>query len=286
MRYKIITDFLNFNRIDERLGFLQEIDQLADQILAEIGNKDHLVLDIRIADKDIQLEIKIQPIQTSSREEAAGYMTMKTRDQFVIVMEQAQKNILVHELKHIHRKIKTDYKNDEWFYLDKIARAIAQKYEYLFKDANHQQLLVDTLYYCNPDEFEAHFQNLVQECKLELKSRPDEDPREVIQNFLNNEHFYRVLQLFFNREFDILDFFVNRAACQIFLDEFFLQKGLFINKKITGVDVTVMDRLRNSIRLFSIENKITSKSLRNQINKMINKVSRTGYKKIYRLFVI
>jgi len=70
------------------------------------------------------------------------------------------KPTLIHELKHLDRCIRRNFKTDSYFYINHIGSLIVKNYKFLFKSKDDIELLLDTFYFCNPDEFESHYHNI------------------------------------------------------------------------------------------------------------------------------
>ena len=146
--------------------------------------------------------------------------------------------------------------------------------------------MLDTFYFCNPEEFESQYHNLSYDIKNEIKS-DNTNKYNTIRNIIENEYIYKLYKYYYESSFDLLDFFKSKKDCEIFLEEFIRTQDLFYNK--SDYEIKIIHKIKNWFKSkinFLIKNEIKNKNLLKQFNYLINTHIKKNYKKFFRLYII
>ena len=270
------------NFIFEKMGIINELEPISDDIISKIGDKEYLKYEMNYLGFNIIINIYVL-----YDKKLLGDFQVENSDKFEfnIRLNGLDKSTLIHELKHLDRCIRRNFKTDSYFYINHIGSLIVKNYKFLFKSKDDIELLLDTFYFCNPDEFESHYHNIFNDIRNELKLNNDNEYN-TIDNIIKNEYIYKLYKYYYENKFDLLDFFNSNSDCNIFLDEFIKRQDLFYNKK--DEKITKNDKIKywfkSKINKIIFNDEI-NKSLLKQINYYINKHIQNSYKKFYKLYL-
>lgn len=278
------------NFIFEKMGIINELEIISDDIISKINDKEYLKYEMNYLGFNIIINIYVlydKKLLGDFQVELLGDFQVENSDKFEfnIRLNGLDKSTLIHELKHLDRCIRRNFKTDSYFYINHIGSLIVKNYKFLFKSKDDIELLLDTFYFCNPDEFESHYHNIFNDIRNELKLNNDNEYN-TIDNIIKNEYIYKLYKYYYENKFDLLDFFNSNSDCNIFLDEFIKRQDLFYNKK--DEKITKNDKIKywfkSKINKIIFNDEI-NKSLLKQINYYINKHIQNSYKKFYKLYL-
>ena len=282
-----IKRFNNF--ITEKLGIVEGLESIADNILTNLSDKNYF----RYKGNYLDNNITIHCFKTSDKDiykELSGSFRVDDGEnfEFTIRISDLSKGTLLHELKHMDRAIRRGMKTDTYFYINHIGRYVAKNYGHLFIDKNNAEILIETFYYCNPDEFEAYYQNIYNDLKDIITNDMNREQKiETIKEFLENEEVYTFFKHYYKNEFMLEDFFKSKEDCNFFLKDFFYRQELFFNQKddtISNIDKMKSWFKSNILNKFIKDEKLDSGA--KEINYYINKIVKRNYPKFGRLYTL
>jgi hypothetical protein len=280
---KRISDFNTF--ITERLGILTSLEDIADKILKELSGKKYYRLETEYLGNQIKIDCYLLKPEEQNGRELSGSFRVEDPDnfEFSIKMDEISKSTLIHELKHMDRSIRRKMKTDNYFYINHIGRYVADKYRHLFTTKENAEVLIETLYYCNPDEFEAYFNDIYYELKEQITPEMSKlEIRNIVKETLEDEEVYIFFKQYYKSKFDIEDFFKSKRDCNYFLSEFFNKMDkFFTNEDDTISNSEVFFSWIKSALSISEENVSTS-----EINHLINRIVQKNFKKFGRLYTL
>lgn len=284
---KKIKSFNNF--ITEKLGILTDLEKMADTILNELSKKDYFRYKTSYLGKDITIHCFLKKSSDYYKELSGSFSIDDGQNfEFTIKIDELSKNTLIHELKHLDRAMRRGMKTDTYFYINHIGRYVSKEYGHLFKDKNKAEILIETFYYCNPDEFEAYYQDIYYEIKEMIEEgMSKKEKTEIIKENLENKDVFTFFKHFYENEFNLEDFFKSKKDCNIFLRDFFYRQELFFNQK--DETISNLDKVKSWFK-----SNILNKFLKDQkvdveikfFNYYINKVVKNNYRKFYRLYAL
>lgn len=207
--------------------------------------------------------------------------------QYTIKLSNLSKRVLIHELKHMDRAIRQSMKTDTYFYINHIGRYIAKQYSHLFIDKSSAETLIETFYYCNPDEFEAYYQDIYNEIRVQINDGMNRSQKiETIKKIIENEDIYTFFKYFYNNKFRLESFFKSKEDCNFFIKEFFYRQELFYNQK--DETISNFDRIKSWFKS-NILNKLKKDEKLDSVkefNYYINKIVIKNYPKFGRLYAL
>jgi len=284
---KKIKSFNNF--LNEKLGVLSGLEEMADVILKELSDKNYFKYKTRYLDKDITIHC-FKSKDSDIYKELSGSFSVDDSEkfEFTIKISDLSKSTLIHELKHLDRTIRRGMKTDTYYYINHIGRYVAKQYGHLFTNKDNAEILIETFYYCNPDEFEAYYQNIYQDIKdLMFEGMTREEKIETIKSVIENEEIYTFFKHYYNNEFRLEDFFKTKEDCNFFLKDFIYRQELFFNQQ--DDTISNLDKIKSWFKS-NILNKFTKDEKINpgvkELNYYINKIVKRNYPKFGRLYAI
>jgi hypothetical protein len=261
----------------EKLGVLSSLEKITDLVIDELKDKNYFLLETEYLGKKIKINFFLQEIKGLD-----GIFRVDDPEklEFTIKIEKLSKNILIHELKHMDRALRRDLKTDAYHYLNHIGKYVANKYKYLFKNKT-VDLFLNIVYYSNPDEFEAYYNDMHLTLKEMTNGLTEEEKRLKIKDYLSNSEIYIMYKFFYENKFDISNFFKSNKDANMFIDVLYDTIEKFGNKEEYYIKIgnVIKNRIKN---LFKKED-LNIKS--NDINYYINKNIRRNYPKFSRLYV-
>lgn len=277
MRY--LKEFGNF-LIYEKLGVLEELENVADIILKNLKNKDYFKYQGKYLDKDLIIHTFLNS-PSNKNSDATFEVDDFEKNEFTIVISELNKSYLIHELKHMDRALRRGFKNDVYSKLNKLIFFVSKKYGSLFNDEHSPKLLMLCFYYFEPDEFEAHYNHIYQNIKERITSEMNrQEKKEIIDLILNEETIFNFYKHYYHNKFDILYFFKSIKHCNIFIKEIFNQdyiKTSRIEKLFIWFKLNILSKFK--------EDEVIDKNVKN-INLLINKQVQENYRKFFRLYSI
>jgi hypothetical protein len=280
VKIKRFNDF-----ITEKLGILESIGDIADTILNGLSENKYFKFKGKYLDKNITIHCFLTKLR---KENLQGSFSVDDVDnfEFTIKISELKRPTLIHELKHMDRAIRRSMKTDTYFYINHIGRYVAQNYSNLFRNKDSAKILIETFYFCNPDEFEAYFQNIYEEIKEIIEENMSREEKiSIIKQHLENEEIYQFFKHYYNNSFKLEEFFKSKEDCNFFLKEFFFYHEAFFHEINTGI--STFDKIKSWFKS-NFFNKIfkdesTDKSFK-EFNYYINKIVHNNYKKFGRLY--
>lgn len=282
---KRIKGFDSF--IMEKLGVLGGLSEIAEIILKGLSKNKYFRFTGKYLDKDITIHCFLSKFR---KENLQGSFRVDDADnfEFTIKMSELKKSTLIHELKHMDRSIRRDMKTDTYFYINHIGRYVAKNYSHLFINKDNAEILIQTFYFCNPDEFEAYFQSIYEELKELLdENMPRDEKISIIKQHFENEEIYQFFKHYYNNPFKLEAFFKSKEDCNFFLKEFFFHHEAFFHEINTGISIfdKIKSWFKSNILNKLFKEKLTDKGF-NEFNYFINKIVKNNYKKFSRIYSI
>lgn len=191
---------------------------------------------------------------------------------------------IIHELKHIDRIVARKFKTRDYYYINHVGRHLLNHIkDELFFGPESKELLQKTFYFLDPEEFEAHYNEIYQVLKVKINAdMSNDETKKFISKFLKNQQVYKYYKFYYKEgEFEIDRFFKNRASCNRFL-EMFLQK---LDEFDAESDKYYDEWSMNEKEIENID-EIELNSLSKEINHLLTKQTVKGYKKFARLYAI
>lgn len=278
---RLITKYSLF----EKMGIVSELEKIADDIIEKFKTKDEFTYTLKYNDEMITINCVF-----NKNLESNGNIVVKSFNDKIFTLNVKNKNAkstIIHELKHIDRKVRTG-KHNYHTVLDSSFDKLSKSYEHLFRD---RDTLHSILYYTNPEEFESYYNNIFYDIKEEVSKLSDNnEKRKTIDRLLNKEEIFQIYKFFNNIDFEISLLFKNKKSMNFFLSE--LSKVISTyspeENRITFNRPNNFKKLVNLLKSFywSIENKddIKSNHLEDEINKIVNKSVKDNYRKFYRIY--
>jgi hypothetical protein len=278
----IIKEFAQF--IVEKLGVIPHLSLIAEDILSNIKGKKYYKWQGEYLQKQVTINCFIMDIPNLE-----GSFQVENSQDFIfnikISPDSKMKSTLIHELKHMDRAIRRKMKTDTYHYINHVGKYVAGKYTNLFKSKDAGEILVDTFYLCNPDEFEAYFHNLWEDISILItEDMTREQKIDIVRQTLENEQIWIIFKFYYTNPFDLMDFFNTESDCAYFLKEFIRVLDLFYNNK--NFNMTNFDRFKIWFKSKVFNNQKLDRELLKEMNYYINKCVRSNYKKFSRLYTL
>lgn len=282
---KKIKSFHNF--INEKLGIVDFLEEIADIVIDKLNQKNYYQLKTNWRGKEVTIDFHVHPkfINTGS---------FKILDidnlEFAIRLKKINKSTIIHELKHLDRTITSNVikniKYDTRSIVTHITEFVSKNFSSLFKDEDASEFLSLSIYYSNPDEFEAYFNGFYHELKDRISDIPKDERRKIIENKLNKEPIFVFYKFYYNNQFNISDFFKNNNDLNTYLKEYKKYLNYFLKGKVKIIG--------NTERIFTLITKMANNLKKEEdpnpfykeINKIVNQSIKRNYKKFYRLYTL
>jgi hypothetical protein len=293
---KRINDFNTF--IIEKLGVLHELEDIADRVIKGIKESKHknpnYVLELDWKGKKVKVICILNPNLKGAE---ANFITLDPGELkdigYKISSRTLNKSTIIHELKHLIRHISHhDYLNPKsnqrrYTMLNAVGEFTADTYKSILKK-DPINLFINTLYYCNPDEFESYFNQIYFELKeLITPEMNKQERRKLIKELLNGTKIHIFYKLYSEKPFRSSWFFKSNRDANFFAQE---MENKIEEYKVIGplagfdtVDV-LRNKARQFINLFKSDEEIGYKSRR--IDKWVNDSIKKNYKKFFRLYTL
>jgi hypothetical protein len=273
--------------INEKLGVLTGLDDMSRVIIDELSNKNYFKYKTKYLDKNITIHCFKTKDQYLDKELSGSFSVEDASNfEFKIKISDLTKSTIIHELKHMDRVIRRDMKTDTYHYINHVGRYVAKKYTHLFIDKESAEILIETFYYCNPDEFEAYYQNIYSDIKDQIDDNMTREQKiETIKELIEKESIYIFFKHYYNNEFRLEDFFKSKEDCNYFLNDFFYRQELFFNNQddtISNLDTIKSWFKSNILNKFLKDDKLDGGV--KEFNYYINKIVKRNYPKFSRLY--
>jgi hypothetical protein len=277
--------------IRESLGMSDELDSLLNRVWGELsGDKKFHKWSGEYLGESITVHIFILP---SGRGLVGSFRVDDSHlREFTIKIDSFDRTTLRHELKHLDRAIRRGMRVDGWYWIKHMGRFVAKNYKHLFVNDSHYKIFLDTLYYCNPDEFEAHYGDIVENLKHTLRDKVEREEKiEFITKTLKESEIYQYYQYYYHNPFNLEDFFKTREGMSFFLQEFWKKTELFSRE--LDYSIGNLERFRSWFRTTILIPTLGSRERISPVgvgvfNSLIRKTVNNNWKKfgrVYSLFI-
>lgn len=279
-----ISKYYDFCHINEKLGILFSLEDIANDIVDHLNKSDYYKLEKNYLGKDITIHCyKIKNLDN----EAEFSVINDDNLEFKIKTTGNNLSQIVHELKHNDYYLRGQ-REDKFFKMRHAGRYVSKNLKHLI---NFFSVLDMVFYLINKDEFQAQYHSMYYDLKDKIDDNMSvEEKRKIIDNYLNEQKIYLLYNIFNQTQFDIKTFFKSNSDLNNWIDnlkkrmqyideegdryyfkkkEIYLSKVRFIINKVVG---------RNS-SLSEDNNKLIKK-----LNYMINKQVKDSFKKFSRLY--
>lgn len=246
--------------INEKLGIVKGLSEMADIILDGLSDSDYFLLETEYLGETIKINCYIEDIK-----DLDGLFRVDGEREFTIKISKLDKFVIIHELKHLDRAIRTGLKTDPHFYINHIGSYVAKKYRMLFQN-----------------EFESHFNHIYHELDAITSDLKDHEKRKAIDKYLSESHIYLVYKNLYKKNFNISMFFKNNKSTNLFLNILYETIEKFSKKEDHYIKLGSV--FKNTIK--NIFKKEDDNIQKNDINYYINKSIKKNYKKFSRLYTL
>jgi len=279
---KNINDF-----ISEKLGINDNIVKYADLIIDKLKETDFYLLKTNYKGKDIEVQcyLRSKIHGTNINSEIAGSFLQIDDNIYAIELSKLDRNILIHELKHLDYSISRN-KLNQHHYISHVGRNVINNYNHLV-NKDFSDALIDILYYINPNEFESYYNEFYHELKQTLTDDMTiEEKRKYIDDFLNSHSIYFCYKYYKDGNFDIEQFFTNKKDLNLFIDKLIQKIQLENPYEVSKKDI-LLNRMIKILSIFKV-NKLSDENRKvvTLINNLINREIKRNYKKFSRLYTL
>lgn len=282
---------LNYNLFNEKLGIVDGLENLANNIVIGLENNKEFIYQGEYNNKNITIRCIVSP---RIKADAALIVNNFKENKFTIKIKDKNspklKYFILHELKHLDRKMRTGKYDYETLLINFLK--ISDDYEFLFKKSG-KDLLYVIIYYTSQEEFESYYTNIYYELKdMISETMTKEEKKKIIDDYLNRQEVFSVFKLLHNNEFDINILFKNKRSLNFFLSEIeSLFKSFSHDGNIFGSYVSDFKKIKTLLKslywyLKNDDDEIKINKTANEINNMVNLSVRKNYKKFYRLYTL
>jgi len=285
--------YLKSYKLFEKLGVSSYLFDLVKLAKENLEKNPIYVLKTNLKGNDITINFEFSKEEVEdSGLNLSAYFQVEDPDKLIfnIYLTDLKSSTILHELKHLDRALSTDLNTDSYFYLSHVGRAITLKYKHLLYNSDSDDILIQSLYLINPDEFESYYNQFYLDLKELITDDMDNtEKRKIIKEFLDNQVIYDLYKFFINRGgFDFENFFKDKKSLNEYLNILIIKIEQF-SKHSEDYDIKKMDVVKS--KLLSIANMFKKddkdvNSIIKEINIPFNKVINTGYKKFHRLYTI
>ena len=277
----------------EFLGIADYLLKLVEDVKFGLSNNNEFRLETNIRGKDIIVDFEL----SKNKEKQGGlishsYFQVIDADkfEFFIKLGDLKTTSILHELKHLDRVLRRDLKTDSFFYLNHVGRDVTLKYRHLLYSKHSDDVLIQSLYLINVDEFEAYYHEMYAELKdMVTDDMTNIQKRKIISDYLSDSGIYNLYKFFKDRGgFNLEDFFKDEWSLNEYLKILEIKINQFYENRDSDYEKwnTVLHKIKYFINKFKTGKKIEVNSLSNEINRMFNKVIYNGLKKFDRLYSI
>jgi hypothetical protein len=280
-----MEDIKTYNEfLYEKIGINDDIEKLSDIIIEKMKNKNYFSYETNYLGKDITIEFFLKRIDKTRN----AYISVTDKENYVfkIVLKSLDKILIVHELKHLDRMIRTKFKRDDFFYTNRASQFLSKHYWFLFKDKLSSLIFSTIFYYSDQDEFESQFHDIYMTIKENLHVNMDKEEKFLlVKNTLINNNMYEYYKYVYENDFNLLDWFDSKKSCNIFLNDLSLKQKLLRNNM--DIIITRKDKIgywfTSKIGKILKNDKSVDESYK-KIEKHINDIVKKNYKKLNRLY--
>ena len=273
--------YILYSKQFESLGVSSYLDSIIDQVKKNLSSESpEYILDTSIRNKKVRIKfIYSQGSEKYKGQDINSYAQLLNPDpeniEFLINLGDLTEQSIIHELKHVDRAISRDLYVDFYYYINHVGRDVIDNNQDLFKTEEDYEYLNSAFYLINPDEFEAHFNDLYKELSNKItKETSHSDKVKIIDEDLKNADIYLIYKEMSKGDIFLEDFFKERQSLNYFLSLFSLKMDQFIEDDPEydnwGIKPEVVNM--SSMELY--------------INNLLIKQSKKGFKKFSRLYVL
>lgn len=293
---KKFNDF-GFNPMNEKLGVVDGLEEIAEEIIEEIKRRqtEYGPLSYKRNQCNIKTEWRDQEINLNfildSNLKSAGSFRVDGENEFTIMSKDLDRITIIHELKHLDRSVSKKSKRSKISKIKALSGPVSAKYKHLLKHSyqgDNSSIISDVIYYSNPDEFEAYFNELYSDLKSKLEGVDVSERRNFIKNYLDITEIYIIYRYLYNNKFDISLFFKNNRNANSYMNE--INKRVkemsdvnTIKMKTNKVNI-ILDKISKFVMALGKDEDVSKdvKKINNYINYQIGK----NYPKFHRLYTL
>lgn len=276
-----IKRFENF--ITEKLGIVEELEPIADLVFDNLIGKSYYRLETILRGQDVKVDFYVDKKFANS-----GSFSVKSFDnlEFKIKLKKLRKSTIIHELKHLDRTVANKSKShDKYTTMNHIINFVTNKLDFLFAHKDYAETLSLIIYFVNPDEFEAFFNQIYFDIKKRIGTDMSRQEKiDFIKEELELEPIYINYRHLSKNKFDIRKCFNNNRDLNKFLKEYTRFTNSFNQGKRDFITIPqyLMARINKLMNKYLKDEE--SDKLYLEINEMVNKSIQKNYKKFYRLY--
>lgn len=277
----------NFNSfISENLGIVHGLEEIAKVIIDNLSKSKYFEYKFQWNGEHVTL---FCIFDLNIKNDGSFIVDSFEERTFTLKLKYLDKNLIIHELKHLDRSISLgtiNNKHSSFDILDHLMEIQIPRYEHLFKLKNGPYILTNIIYLSNPNEFESYFNQYYHILKDMITNDMSKSEKiKIIDDFLKNTQIFVIYQYYYKNKFDINLFFKDELST----NEFFKKlRDIFdsfnSNKKITlSKSEIFFNRIK---RIFTNKKNIKLDSEVKNINNMVNNSIMKNYKKFSRLYTL
>jgi hypothetical protein len=282
-----ILRFQSFLINEERLGIVEELDDIANIIIKELSDKNYFELKSTLNSVSFTLECYKNTSKVHNFDAVFTTIDLKS-NLFKIIITELNKDILIHELKHLHRALflnKKIGKPTRHQLVNHVSDIVSSNYKHLFNSKDSKYIFQKIIYYSNPNEFEAYFNQIYSYLEPLIKNdnSSKEEKIDKVKEFLNNQEIFIIYRYFNEKDFSISDFVNDNDSANFIANEI----NRLISARSTGSQgISFYKKISSYLKMFSFLKKsdvLLNKEVK-EINYMVNKSIKNNYRKFFRIF--
>lgn len=272
----------NFKIFNEKLGIVSGLETIADDIISYFENNKKSFYNKQIEIADIKTNVTI-----FLNKDYTNPSFFVDEGKFKIRLVNLSKEVLIHELKHLHRYIKLNISSNidwsRWTITSNVLDKLSSKLSHLFKEKDSGNAIYILIYFADQNEFESYYNEIYHKIKNTIPQNLDrEDKIDFIKKELENDPIFRVYKAFYKKDLDMDKFFKSEKHKNIFLSEVEnlrnnIKDGMVIPRPFIKFSTWIKSLTNKSYPKQKIEKEII-KMVRNSIDK--------NYKKLYRIYAL
>lgn len=284
--------------IYEFRGVLSYLDELAYEVIDKIQDNVDKPVKVKLRGRPVNIKSACQ-LKTNMRGKTvtinlqwgdklidgyAAYVQFKDDLEFNLYTSTLQIPTIVHELKHIDRMVAKPTTRD-YYYINQVGRHVVKNFpkELFFDGDNSKNILSKSFYFFDPNEFESYYNDMYRTLKSKLSASGNIKSKEIVKKFLKTHTAYIYYKFYYERGFDVDDFFKNTSYTNYFLN-LLLEKIIIFRD---GEDEDIRYRDFSQLKDLDIQpDDATLTSFGKEINQLMNKQIIKGFKKFHRLYTI
>ena len=276
----------NFNKfISEKLGIQDEVESISNDILSNLKDKKYYKLSF----KNATIECYLYPNLKGS----SAFFRQDGPLQFTIKFKSLKKSHVIHEVKHLLKRLGSKWANkktthDKYAITNHVGSYILNEFDFLLKKDPYEVLRY-TIYYSNPDEFEAYYNQFYYELKQLINpNMQKKEKREIIKSHLEKQTIFQIYNVFYKSKFDASIFFHKIEDVNLFTKTLKVKSEEFKNKnKFNSIPFSklITNQILSIIRRLFNNDEPMDKSV-HKLNSLVNRSIQKNYHKFFRLYTV